>query len=83
MGDDFDYEEAFNSLDYYALKSDLKDLMTSSEDWWPADYGHYGGLFIRMAWHSAGTYRTGDGRGEQEKVNIGLPHRIVGLIMLI
>ena len=63
MGDDFDYEEAFNSLDYYALKSDLKDLMTSSEDWWPADYGHYGGLFIRMAWHSAGTYRTGDGRG--------------------
>ena len=63
MGDDFDYKEAFNSLDYYALKSDLKDLMTSSEDWWPADYGHYGGLFIRMAWHSAGTYRTGDGRG--------------------
>jgi len=63
MGEDFDYEKAFNSLDYYALKNDLKDLMTSSEDWWPADYGHYGGLFIRMAWHSAGTYRTGDGRG--------------------
>ena len=63
MGEDFDYEKAFNSLDYYALKNDLKDLMTNSEDWWPADYGHYGGLFIRMAWHSAGTYRTGDGRG--------------------
>ena len=63
MGEGFDYEKAFNSLDYYALKNDLKDLMTNSEDWWPADYGHYGGLFIRMAWHSAGTYRTGDGRG--------------------
>ena len=63
MGEDFNYESAFNSLDYEALKSDLTDLMTESQDWWPADFGHYGGLFIRMAWHSAGTYRTGDGRG--------------------
>jgi len=63
MGKDFDYIEAFNSLDYEALKQDIRDLMTESQDWWPADWGHYGGLFIRMAWHSAGTYRTGDGRG--------------------
>jgi catalase-peroxidase len=62
-GDDFDYAKAFNSLDYQALKSDLKALMTDSQPWWPADYGHYGPFFIRMAWHSAGTYRTGDGRG--------------------
>ena len=63
MGEGFNYAEAFNSLDYEALKKDLHDLMTQSQDWWPADFGHYGGLFIRMAWHSAGTYRTGDGRG--------------------
>jgi catalase-peroxidase len=63
MDEDFDYREAFNSLDYEALKKDLTELMTNSQDWWPADYGTYGGLFIRMAWHSAGTYRTGDGRG--------------------
>jgi catalase-peroxidase len=63
MGEDFDYAEEFSSLDYEALKKDLNDLMTDSQDWWPADYGHYGGLFIRMAWHSAGTYRTADGRG--------------------
>ncbi len=63
MDKNFDYKIAFNSLDYQALKKDLKDLMTQSQDWWPADYGHYGGLFIRMAWHSAGVYRTGDGRG--------------------
>lgn len=63
MGDDFDYAEAFNSLDYEGLKKDLHALMTDSQDWWPADFGHYGGLFIRMAWHSAGTYRVGDGRG--------------------
>ena len=63
MGGDFNYRESFNTLDYSALKSDLRDLMTDSQDWWPADYGHYGGLFIRLAWHSAGTYRTGDGRG--------------------
>jgi len=63
MEKDFDYAEAFKSLDYEALKKDLTDLMTDSQDWWPADYGHYGPLFIRMAWHSAGTYRTADGRG--------------------
>ena len=63
MGEDFDYEAAFNSLDYYALKEDIKKTLTESKDWWPADYGNYGPLFIRMAWHSAGTYRTGDGRG--------------------
>lgn len=63
MGEDFNYIEAFNSLDYYALKEDIRTVLTESQDWWPADYGHYGGLFIRMAWHSAGTYRTADGRG--------------------
>jgi catalase-peroxidase len=63
MGDAFDYAEEFKKLDLKALKQDLYDLMTDTQDWWPADYGHYGGLFIRMAWHSAGTYRTGDGRG--------------------
>jgi catalase-peroxidase len=63
MGADFDYKSAFLSLDYEAIKKDLKDLMTASEDWWPADFGHYGPLFIRMAWHSAGTYRSADGRG--------------------
>ncbi|HVZ39400.1 MAG TPA: catalase/peroxidase HPI [Candidatus Kapabacteria bacterium] len=63
MGEQFDYAAEFNTLDLAALKQDLYALMTDSQDWWPADYGHYGGLFIRMAWHSAGTYRTGDGRG--------------------
>ncbi|MCW2414623.1 MULTISPECIES: catalase/peroxidase HPI [unclassified Sphingobium] len=63
MGDDFDYAAAFKTLDYEAVKRDLHALMTDSQPWWPADYGHYGPFFIRMAWHSAGTYRTGDGRG--------------------
>ncbi|CAN4278621.1 catalase/peroxidase HPI [Pseudoxanthomonas sp. LjRoot125] len=63
LDEGFDYAAAFKKLDYHALKKDLRDVMTDSQDWWPADFGHYGGLFIRMAWHSAGTYRIGDGRG--------------------
>ena len=63
MGEDFNYAEKFKQVDLAALKSDIAALMTVSQDWWPADYGHYGPLFIRMAWHAAGTYRTGDGRG--------------------
>lgn len=63
LGSDFNYKKEFEKLDYKALKEDLTELMTDSQDWWPADFGHYGGLFIRMAWHSAGTYRSGDGRG--------------------
>ncbi|EJM62279.1 catalase/peroxidase HPI [Pseudomonas sp. GM49] len=63
LGGDFNYAEAFKSLDFHALKKDLTALMTDSQDWWPADFGHYGPFFIRMSWHAAGTYRTGDGRG--------------------
>ncbi|ANQ52167.1 catalase/peroxidase HPI [Flammeovirga sp. MY04] len=63
MGEAFNYEKEFEKLDYFALKADIKKVLTTSQDWWPADYGNYGPLFVRMAWHSAGTYRTGDGRG--------------------
>lgn len=63
LGSDFNYQQAFKSLDYFALKKDIQKLLTDSQEWWPADFGNYGPFFIRMAWHSAGTYRTGDGRG--------------------
>ena len=63
MGKKFNYAKEFKKLNLKKIKKDLYKLMTDSQDWWPADYGHYGGLFIRMAWHSAGTYRIGDGRG--------------------
>src|SRR5690606_27739831 len=63
MGESFDYSAEFKTLDLAAVKQDILEVMTTSQDWWPADYGHYGPLFIRMAWHSAGTYRISDGRG--------------------
>ncbi|MFN2437517.1 MAG: catalase-peroxidase, partial [Desulfotignum sp.] len=63
MDASFSYAEAFKSLDLKAVKNDIREMMTKSQEWWPADYGHYGPLFIRMAWHSAGTYRVADGRG--------------------
>ena len=65
MGDDFDYAEAVKDLDVDALRKDIEEVMTTSQDWWPADYGHYGPLFIRMTWHAAGTYRISDGRGRR------------------
>ena len=70
MDSTFNYANEFNSLDYAALKNDLAILMTSSQSWWPADFGNYGPFFIRMAWHSAGTYRIGDGRGGSGKGNL-------------
>lgn len=69
LGGDFDYAAEFKTLDLEAVKKDLHALMTDSQEWWPADFGHYGGLFIRMAWHSAGTYRVFDGRGGAGQVS--------------
>ena len=70
LDEDYDYAEEFQNLDVDALKEDLRAMMTDSKDWWPADYGHYGPLFIRMSWHAAGTYRQGDGRGGASGVRV-------------
>jgi catalase-peroxidase len=67
-GENFSYAEAFKTLDFEALKADMRKVMTDSQDWWPADFGHYGGLFVRLSWHSAGTYRVFDGRGGGRQV---------------
>ena len=81
MATDFDYAEAFGKLDLEAVKADLRALMTDSQPWWPADYGHYGGFFIRMAWHSVGTYRSADGRGgPAEMPGIGERHQVAQLL---
>lgn len=74
----FNYAEAFKRLDLQALKQELRALMIDSQDWWPADFGHYGPLFVRMAWHSAGTYRTGDGRGGGGAGNSASRHSTAG-----
>jgi len=78
MGEAFDYAQAFKALDLNAVMEDLHALMTDSQAWWPADYGHYGPLFIRMAWHSAGTYRIGDGRGGPQAARSALPRSTAG-----
>lgn len=67
-GENFNYAEAFNSIDYNELKEDLRKVCRDSQDWWPADFGHYGGLFVRMSWHAVGTYRVFDGRGGGRQV---------------
>ena len=81
MGKGFNYAKEFKKLNYKALKKDMAALMTQSQDWWPADFGHYGPFFIRMAWHSAGTYRTGDGRGGAGGGSSVLRHLTVGPTM--